>query len=242
MRAAKLPPTPVLPGLQPPGPRPPRPERGSRSQKHKGQARPELNGRQRCPRGPEPADRKCPGPPPPGPRVRRWGGSRGGGREGALGAPLAGWGRGNARDARYSPGWPARVPASPPARSAEPATLLLRAAALEPGAAARTGGTRPRGCALSTFSGVRLCGPMGRSPQPPLSVGFSRPEHWSRLPCSPPGDLPDPGIEPGSLSLRHCKLILDPLSRLVRPLAGAAGKCSPAALGSPSAQGLPLPW
>ena len=34
--------------------------------------------------------------------------------------------------------------------------------------------------------------------QAPLSVGFSRPEYWSGLPCPPPGDLPDPGIEPES--------------------------------------------
>ena len=32
-----------------------------------------------------------------------------------------------------------------------------------------------------------------------LSIGFSRQEHWSELPCPPPGDLPDPGIEPVSL-------------------------------------------
>ena len=30
-------------------------------------------------------------------------------------------------------------------------------------------------------------------------MGFSRQEYWSGLPCSPPGDLPDPGIEPLSL-------------------------------------------
>ena len=30
-------------------------------------------------------------------------------------------------------------------------------------------------------------------------MGFSRQEYWSRLPFSPPGDLPDPGIEPESL-------------------------------------------
>ena len=35
--------------------------------------------------------------------------------------------------------------------------------------------------------------------QAPLSVGFSRQEYWSGLPCSLPGDLPDPGIEPTSL-------------------------------------------
>ena len=31
--------------------------------------------------------------------------------------------------------------------------------------------------------------------QAPLSVGFSRQEYWSGLPCPPPGDLPNPGTE-----------------------------------------------
>ena len=34
--------------------------------------------------------------------------------------------------------------------------------------------------------------------QTPLSLEFSRQEHWSGLPLPPPGDLPDPGIEPAS--------------------------------------------
>ena len=34
--------------------------------------------------------------------------------------------------------------------------------------------------------------------QAPLSLAFSRREHWSGLPCPPPGDLPNPGIEPRS--------------------------------------------
>ena len=34
----------------------------------------------------------------------------------------------------------------------------------------------------------------------PLFMGFSRQEHYSRLPCPPPGDLPDPGIEPTCLT------------------------------------------
>ena len=33
----------------------------------------------------------------------------------------------------------------------------------------------------------------------PLFMGFSRQEYWSGWPCPPPGDLPDPGIEPTSL-------------------------------------------
>ena len=36
--------------------------------------------------------------------------------------------------------------------------------------------------------------------QAPLSLGFSRQEHWSGLPCPPPGDLPNPGMEPVSLA------------------------------------------
>ena len=34
--------------------------------------------------------------------------------------------------------------------------------------------------------------------QAPLSMGFPRHEYWSGLPFPPPGDLPDPGIEPES--------------------------------------------
>ena len=34
--------------------------------------------------------------------------------------------------------------------------------------------------------------------QAPLSMGFPRQEYWSGLSFSPPGDLPDPGIEPAS--------------------------------------------
>ena len=37
------------------------------------------------------------------------------------------------------------------------------------------------------------CSPPGSSVQP---MGFSRQEHWSGLPCLPPGDLPNLGIKP----------------------------------------------
>ena len=33
-----------------------------------------------------------------------------------------------------------------------------------------------------------------------MSVGFSRQEYWSGLPCPPPGDLPDPGVSPQPLT------------------------------------------
>ena len=36
--------------------------------------------------------------------------------------------------------------------------------------------------------------------QTPLSMGFSRQEYWSGLPCPPPGDLPNPGLEVMSLT------------------------------------------
>ena len=36
--------------------------------------------------------------------------------------------------------------------------------------------------------------------QAPLSLGFSRQEYWSGLPFPSPGDLPDPGIEPTSVT------------------------------------------
>ena len=46
--------------------------------------------------------------------------------------------------------------------------------------------------------------------QAPLSMGFSRQEYWSGLPFPPPGDLPDPGIEPGSPALEADALPSEP--------------------------------
>ena len=43
--------------------------------------------------------------------------------------------------------------------------------------------------------------------QAPLSIGFSRQEYWSQLPFSSPGDLPKPGIEPGSPALQTVSLL-----------------------------------
>ena len=55
------------------------------------------------------------------------------------------------------------------------------------------------GCVLSHFSHVWLCAtPWTVTHQSPLSMGFSRQEYWSGLPCPPPGDLPEPGIKPSS--------------------------------------------
>ena len=53
---------------------------------------------------------------------------------------------------------------------------------------------------LSRFSRVPLFATLWTvAHQAPLSMGFSRQEYWSELPCSPPGDIPDLGIEPTSL-------------------------------------------
>jgi len=40
--------------------------------------------------------------------------------------------------------------------------------------------------------------PWTKTPQAPLSTGFSRQEYWSALPCPSLGDLPNPGIKPES--------------------------------------------
>ena len=52
-------------------------------------------------------------------------------------------------------------------------------------------------CAKLLQSFLTLCDPIAC--QAPLSMGFSRQEYWSGLPCLSPGDLSDPGIEATSL-------------------------------------------
>jgi len=48
-----------------------------------------------------------------------------------------------------------------------------------------------------TQSCLTLCDPWTVACQAPPSMGFSRQEYWNGLPFPSPGDLPDPGIEPG---------------------------------------------
>ena len=56
-----------------------------------------------------------------------------------------------------------------------------------------------------------LCDPMDCiAYQAPLSMGSSRQEYWSGLPFPSPGDLPDPGIEPGSPTLQVDALPSEP--------------------------------
>ena len=52
---------------------------------------------------------------------------------------------------------------------------------------------------LSCFSHVLFATLWTVARQAPLSMGFSRQEYCSELLCPPPGNLPDPGMEPVSL-------------------------------------------
>ena len=83
--------------------------------------------------------------------------------------------------------------------------------AIEPVSPALAGGfftTEPRGklflevcCVLSRFGRVQsLTTPWTVARQAPLSTGFSKQEHWNGLPCPPPRDPPNPGLEPASLT------------------------------------------
>ena len=57
-----------------------------------------------------------------------------------------------------------------------------------------------------------LCDPWAVARSPPGSsvMGFSRQEYWSGLPFPSPGDLPDPGIKPGSPALQADSLPSEP--------------------------------
>ena len=62
---------------------------------------------------------------------------------------------------------------------------------------------------VKLLSCVRLFAAPGAHQAPP-SVGFSRQEYWSGLPFPPPGDLPNPGIEPRSPPLQADTLPSEP--------------------------------
>ena len=61
-----------------------------------------------------------------------------------------------------------------------------------------------------TQSRLTLCHPWTIACEAPLPKGFSRQEHWSGLPCPPPGDLPNSGIEPRSPTLQVDSLPSEP--------------------------------
>ena len=62
-----------------------------------------------------------------------------------------------------------------------------------------------------------------RAHQTPLSMGSSRQEYWTGLPCSPPGDLLHPGIEPTFLVSCIGRWVLYHLHHLGIPLSSLTG-------------------
>ena len=69
---------------------------------------------------------------------------------------------------------------------------------------------------VKLLGSVRLFAtPWGVAYQDPPSMGFSRQEYWSGLPFPSPGDLPNPGIEPGSPALRADALPSEPLGKTI---------------------------
>ena len=66
-------------------------------------------------------------------------------------------------------------------------------------------------CCVQSLSRVWLfVTPRTAAHQAPLSMGFSRQEYWSGLPCLPPGDLPNAGIKPRSPTLQTDSLPSEP--------------------------------
>ena len=57
---------------------------------------------------------------------------------------------------------------------------------------------------------LTLCDPVDCSLPGFSSVGFSGKKYWSGLLCPPPGDLLNPGIEPGSRALQADSLLSEP--------------------------------
>ena len=65
-------------------------------------------------------------------------------------------------------------------------------------------------CSQSAQFCPTLCNPVDRSPPGSSVHGDSPGEYWTGLPCPPPGDLPDPGIEPRSPALQADSLPSEP--------------------------------
>ena len=68
-------------------------------------------------------------------------------------------------------------------------------------------------CLVTQFRPT-LCDPMDVTHQAPLSMGFSRQGYYSGLPCPPPGDFPNLGIEPKSPTLEADSLPSEKLKTL----------------------------
>ena len=71
---------------------------------------------------------------------------------------------------------------------------------------------------MKLLSRVDSLRPYGVADQASQSMGFSRQEYWSGLPLPSPGDLPDPGIEPGSPALEADALTAEPPGKPLKKL------------------------
>ena len=82
-------------------------------------------------------------------------------------------------------------------------------------------------CAVLSRSAVsNSVTPWAVAGQAPLSMGFSRQEYWSGLPCPPPGDLSNPGIKPRSPTLQADSLSSEPQGKSLFPLQLLKMSCS----------------
>ena len=91
--------------------------------------------------------------------------------------------------------------------------------------AANTHHARMTTKSVSSFSCVRLFViPWTVTHLAPLSMEFSRQEHWSRLSCFPPGDRSDPGIKPRSPVLQADSLLFEPPGKSLK-MSPRGAKC-----------------
>ena len=65
-------------------------------------------------------------------------------------------------------------------------------------------------CCFQSLSCVGLCDLITVAHQAHLSMEFSRQEYWNGLPFPSPGEVPNPGIEPGSPALQADSLLAEP--------------------------------
>ena len=72
-----------------------------------------------------------------------------------------------------------------------------------------TPASHPAAAGLATQSCLTLATLLAAAHPAPLSTGLSRQEHWGALPFPSPGDLPDPGIQPGSPALQADSLLTE---------------------------------
>ena len=89
--------------------------------------------------------------------------------------------------------------------------LLLKVVLMRWGNAHDTMLAKNKNSEVKLLSRVRLfVTPWTVAYQAPPSMGFSRQEYWRGLSFPSPGDLPDPGIEPGSPTLQAVTLPSEP--------------------------------